>query len=296
MKKRCLLSILLSIFSLCSLFSEESGKLFLWHIETDKAEAWLTGSIHILKEDFYPLPEIIEMSYTEAEYLVVEVDTISSDNQKIILKLFREKGFLRDGSTLFDILSPEQAALLTDCIENLDLNPEMFRYYRPWLMSMIIPVYQMMSAGYSEDLGMDVRFINKAKEDGKAVLELETAEYQISLLSDLDNDLQIEMLMDAVDTEETGTAYIEKMEQCWKSGDTETLNNILNTGFEGEHGDYLYDIMIRRRNIQMAKKIDSLLIKGGKYFIIVGAGHFTGNDSIISLLEKENYTVEQVSR
>ena len=294
-EKRYFMYLLLILFSLSPLSAEDSGMLYFWHLKTDNAEAWLTGSIHMLNENFYPLPEKIETAFNGADYLVVEVNTAEID-QRTMLALFREKGIFTDGTRIQDLLTEEQNRQLEEILLGMDLNPKMFQFYKPWFLSMVIPVYQMMEAGYDSDAGLDNWFMARASAQGKTILELETAEYQISIFSNMDMDLQISLLLETLEDSDLSIDFLSDMEYCWKTGDTDGMNDIINAGFDCESGAYLYDKTIRQRNIQMTGNIDSMLKAGGTYFIVVGAGHFAGEDSIVNLLLKKDYNVEQVSR
>ena len=49
-------------------------KLFLWEATGAKGKAYLLGSIHLAREELYPLDPAIENAFAESETLVVEVD------------------------------------------------------------------------------------------------------------------------------------------------------------------------------------------------------------------------------
>jgi len=51
--------------------------------------------------------------------------------------------------------------------------------------------------------------------------------------------------------------------------------------------------MFTDRNVKMAEKIEGYLASEGTYFVIVGAGHLVGEDSVVSLLQKKNHKVER---
>jgi uncharacterized protein YbaP (TraB family) len=53
----------------------------------------------------------------------------------------------------------------------------------------------------------------------------------------------------------------------------------------------VYTILVSERNKKMKERLGDLLKKGGKYFVVVGAGHFAGAGSIIDLFEKEGFSI-----
>ena len=52
--------------------------------------------------------------------------------------------------------------------------------------------------------------------------------------------------------------------------------------------------MIVDRNHSWLPKIDALLARRGRAFIVVGAGHVVGPDGLLTLLKAKGYTVEQM--
>lgn len=56
----------------------------------------------------------------------------------------------------------------------------------------------------------------------------------------------------------------------------------------------MYRILIVDRNARMAGKIADLLRQGGAYFVVVGAAHLVGEESIVNLLRREGYRLEKL--
>jgi len=46
--------------------------------------------------------------------------------------------------------------------------------------------------------------------------------------------------------------------------------------------------MFTDRNVKMTEKIEGYLQSEGTFFVIVGAGHLVGDDSVVSLLQKKH--------
>jgi len=55
----------------------------------------------------------------------------------------------------------------------------------------------------------------------------------------------------------------------------------------------VYEKLLYERNNTMATRIEGFLKAGGRYFVVVGAGHLVGKKGIIELLKKKGYPVEQ---
>lgn len=68
-------------------FSRESGtqykKSFLWEVQSSTAAVYILGSIHLMKQEMYPLDPVIEAAFNDAAYLVVEVNPLTVDPKKV---------------------------------------------------------------------------------------------------------------------------------------------------------------------------------------------------------------------
>ena len=83
---------------------DENHPLFLWRYQSGQATVYLGGTVHVLKEGFYPLPRQYEQAFQASEKLVVEaaIDKIQPEQmqQKMLSYALLEQGTLRD------VLSP----------------------------------------------------------------------------------------------------------------------------------------------------------------------------------------------
>ncbi|MCP4413879.1 MAG: TraB/GumN family protein [Gammaproteobacteria bacterium] len=59
------------------------------------------GSIHLGKEDLYPLSKTVQNAYSSSDYLVVEIDLKSGDDD-FMLSLFRKD--INAGKSLFVVV------------------------------------------------------------------------------------------------------------------------------------------------------------------------------------------------
>jgi len=87
---------------------------------------------------------------------------------------------------------------------------------------------------------------------------------------------------------------LDRMVQAWAVGDTDGLDTIMNEGMRDTSAD-LYDVLIVQRNQNWIPLIEDILDSGESAFIAVGAGHVTGPQGVISLLEARGHTVERIN-
>jgi len=286
----CLLSLL--PLSACSDDSDSQGKSFIWKISSEADSIYLLGSIHVASPDIYPLDSAIEEAFELADKLVVEVD-ISQVDEMQTLQLIMAYGTYPPGETLQDNISADLYAQLE---EQFDFGVAMldFNIFRPWVVVTLLEQLQLQELGYNPQYGIDLYFINQAADSGQDIIELETADFQIALLSALPDELMILVLESSVEDPLT-REDAELLFQAWEDGDTAAMELLLFEALEEEPAlAPYYDVLIYARNVTMAETIEGLLAEDETYFVVVGAGHLVGEDSIIDILAERGYLTEQL--
>ena len=149
--------------------------------------------------------------------------------------------------------------------------------------------------GYSDiysGLGVDNYISWEAKRGGKGRGGLESVETHIDVLSgmaDIDAEL---ILLDALVRGDKRRDNFNATRDGWKHGDTAAMladgkrERDLNPGAEMRLLDY--------RNLRWIPKIDALIKSGVPTSIVAGAAHFCGTNSVIDLLQKKGYKIEQL--
>lgn len=266
-----------------------TSPLYMWHISHNDAyshaEMYMLGSIHILSEDFYPLPGVIDDLSYQADLLVLEADIrkesgMSSD----LLQLTLEHGYYHDGSGLEDHLPSDLYQDLSALIADRGMPMAAFSLMRPWLLALTLQVLELESSGYLAELGMEQVLVDRHEGE---IAELEGVVFQLKLLSGLSDKDQLELLESAVD--ETGNAAesMELFTRAWRKGAPELLENEIS-------GDLAEDLIFER-NINMADKAAELLSGyDGTILLVIGAAHFVGELGLPALMSERGFAVSQV--
>ena len=287
------------IFSLVMTISLSAGDKanFLWKVTGGTSDSYLLGSIHVVPDDIYPLSSVIEEAFEKADHLVVEADMNNLDQNKV-QALTMQKGLYMDGTNLESKLTPELYKKLSDTLEKTGMiSITQAKMMKPWLIAITIPQLLIMKSGYKMDNGIDMHFLKAATENKKSILELESAEYQLDLISGFSEELQIEFLKNALDETVKFKEKFDQMVKAWQDDDVDALTDIINKEMK-ENPDLkpVYDKLILDRNIKMTEKIDGWLKSDKKetYFIVVGAGHLVDEEGIAEMLKKKGYKVEKL--
>jgi uncharacterized protein YbaP (TraB family) len=276
----------------------DTGHAFLWEVKDGRGHggtAYLVGSIHMGKEGALPLPPSMEAAFAKSDALVVEVD-VNKVDPAAMQKLVMELGRLPDGQRLSQRLDPVTLTLLDRAAQRMGLTVAHLEPLRPWLAGMVLSVTELQKAGYQQGHGVDRAFLTRARDAGKAVLELETAEGQLRMLAGTPDALQDLMLRDQLRRAPEAGAVLDQLISAWKAGDADGLAALLLEGANDATYRPVYERIFFERNVQMATRVEALLAQPRTHFVVVGAGHVVGPQGLVALLQKQGHTVRQLPR
>jgi uncharacterized protein YbaP (TraB family) len=158
------------------------------------ATVWLLGSVHLLRESDYPLPENVDRVMARAERLVLELDLDAVDpitSQMIVFSL----GRLEEGQSLADVMGNRSYRLAAKRAEKLGIDLGMLSALKPWFAALTIMNIEMLRLGFNPELGLEQYLANQARQSGKEIVGLETMEYQLGLFDELSYDTQSALLL-----------------------------------------------------------------------------------------------------
>jgi len=270
------------------------AKSFLWQVSSSHNKIYILGSIHLGKENLYPLKEEVEEAYKEAEKIVVEVDMTKIDALKMD-EILKKYAFCPPDKNLKDLISPSTYERLKKKLKEFNIKFEDVKNYRPWFLAALLTDWQLMQLGFYPQYGIDIYFINKALKDNKEILEIESAEEQMEIiysLSEKEQDLFLFYTLIDLDNFEK---EINQIIEAWENADADKLASVLNlTLIRYPQIRPLYEKLIYKRNRKILNKIEELL-KGDKVcFVIVGAGHLVGKSGVIKKLKEKGYKINQL--
>ncbi len=268
----------------------ETGKHFLWSVASERNTIYLLGSVHILKKNSYPLPQAIENIYGCCKTVVFETDLDGMndpDSQKMIMK----RGLYPQGHTLSGNVSRETHALLKTRLEASGLSIAQFDRFKPWFVAMTITGLELQRLGFDPDLGIDRYFYEKAKQEKRDMVFLETNNFQLNLMASLNKRHQDSFLRGVLKELDVIESLASEMLDAWNTGNGEKLDSILKKS--NAEDPEIYDRFFVQRNRKWITHIKRLMKQDNDVLIIVGAGHLVGKESVIDLLIKKGYSVMQ---
>ncbi len=295
-RKTTLVLSIVFLFILCiNIFAQQTNELDrkhpLWKISSKTNTVYLLGSVHVLKQDAYPLAKSIEKAYENSPRLFFEVNLDEMDAQKL-QQLTVAKGVYHDGRTIKDDLSTQAYAFVKKRLTDQGLNIERFERLKPGLLAMSIEVSELQRLGFDPSQGVDKYFYEKAKKDKKKIDGFETAEYQLNLMGDMPAGMQEAVLLQTMKDIDDVQKEFNVIIEAWKSGNAEALAEVLLKSFR-DFPD-VYQRLITDRNKNWMPKIESLIGQKENAMIIIGTAHLVGKGGILAALKQEGYQVEQL--
>jgi uncharacterized protein YbaP (TraB family) len=265
------------------------AKSFLWKVESGPGVLYLAGSVHALTADVYPLNPAFERAFQASDLLVEELD-LSQGDLLTLGPMLLAKGMYQDGRTFNTVVSKETAALVNKHLDNT-MALQLIRGMKPWMVMMVVSAMQMQQAGLNVNLGLDKYFFDKARAAGKAVLGLETAEYQIDRFDKMPESLQEQLLRSTLEELDAQGRELTEILTAWQRGDAASLERSLLSGFKQYPA--AYRSLIVERNHNWMAQFDKCLARATPCLVVVGAAHLVGPDGLLTLLQKKGYQVEQ---
>jgi len=259
----------------------------MWVIKDADSTVYLFGSIHLLKAENQWLTPALEATFDRADTLYLEVENI--DDQATALALVMKHG-TDPKQGLYAPYTPEQVTRIRDSLTRHGLNPDQMKPLKPWLVAMLLSIKQLEASGFDPNAGVDKAFMARARDKGIPVKGLERMEDQFLAFVDTTPEAQADYLWQTVNEENDSQALLNQLVTAWLAGDYAALETLLIADMKNKT-PALYDTLIVRRNRNWIGAIRTLLEGSGTQFIVVGAGHLTGPDSVQTLLAAEGIEV-----
>ncbi|MCP4113119.1 MAG: TraB/GumN family protein, partial [Desulfobacteraceae bacterium] len=261
--------------------TEKSVKKYpLWSTETGKNKIYFLGSIHAMKKESYPLPEVITNAYSDSETIVFEADPDQMDNPDMKAKIITI-GQYANGHNLMQNISPETLDELKSKLAANGLPLAQFVKFRPWFCALAITITEFKRLGLDPKYGIDAYFFDKAKNDEKKKIFLETPEFQMNLFSKLEKNDQESLLSQTLKGLDVIGTTLSDVTESWKNGDVDKLKSVLKESFK-DHPN-IYDKFVIQRNKNWMQTVENLTKQDNNAMVIVGCLHLVGENSLIDL-------------
>lgn len=297
----------LIVFSVCDkkeIVKEDNEITPLFYKISDKNNTtiYLLGSIHAADDTIYPLNDTIMNSFNDSDYLAVEVDTLSLQNNFDLSLKLAEKMMYNDSTTIKNHIGDELYNKMVNFLKEKKSYSSLYDNYKPVFFESLFENLIINDAMLKSESGIDMYFLSLASENNKKILEVESAEFQYNLLLNTPLELDKIIIEEYIDNYDLNVSQMKDLYELWKKGDKEQLENILinsenqnATEEEKKLMENYNQSLIIDRNYGMANVLENYFEKKQNVFCVVGLGHVIGDEGIINLLQKRGYDVAQLN-
>ncbi len=275
-----------------------SARLSLFQLRGESTQLTLFGSVHLMKRNAYPLNAQIMRAFDQADTLALEVDLRAVTPQQL-QQAFLSRGLFQPGKNLATELSTATVQKIQAVLAARGLDFKDYARMKPWMFEQTLITQEMQLLGFEPESGIDSYFDQRARAQGKVIVQLESLDEQLDLLSRMplaDQELSLAYSLDSL---QSGSAQEELygLVVDWLQGDIDNMYKDMMEPVRAYPQLQAYmTAMFDDRNEKMAAKISAWIEQGGHYFVIVGAGHLGGPKGVVALLQQRGYRLEQLSR
>ncbi|MBO1256293.1 TraB/GumN family protein [Alteromonas sp. 5E99-2] len=263
----------------------------VWKVSKGDSALYIGGTIHILRQENFPLPAEYETAYAKADELYFETDIaatkLPSFQQKMMSKIV-----LTDGTTLESYLTPETFSALKKHMDSRGLPIANFQPLKPAAVALTLSVLEYQANGFLQE-GVDAFYASKATADNKPQKWLESVDEQLNFIANMGEGDEENLIKYTLEDLGNMSSQLEQLLTVWKSGDMKTLNTLMIKEMQIKAPD-LYNDLLKERNNNWMPKIVQMFDDNDTEFVLVGAAHLAGEDSVLNKLKEQGFSVEQL--
>lgn len=280
---------LMLVIALCASASAQAASV--WKVSKGSNSIFIGGTVHVLSASDYPLPAQYKQAYDASDSLVFETDmqavkSVEFQQQTMAMMTFQ------DGRTFRDVLSPEVSAAVEKHLTSRGVPVEHLLPFKPSLLSITLSMLEFQMIGLTSE-GVDAYYSTLALGDGKPVAWLEAPEQQLQFLAGLGKGQENQLIQYTLDEIDTIKPSIEELKDQWRSGDMQAMDKSQLRDMQKDFPE-IYDDIIVVRNSNWLPQIEAMFATEEVEFVLVGALHLAGKDSVLTSLEKAGYRIEKL--
>lgn len=270
----------------------------IWLLSDADTKIYMFGTIHILPPGFRWRTPKLDAIVAASDELVVETyddpakaeDDVTSEDVALMLR--------PGAKPILKRVPRRSRKAVAEAIAASKIPLRAFDAMHTWAVAFMLGFEQMFGSygvdsldeapGVEDALETDFQAAKKpiaSVEDGDAV-----ARELFGQFTALPEKEQMEMLVDAVSSEDEIADASAEDDRLWATGDAEKLM----IDAEEDFSPAMYELLIVRRNRAWTQWLKARLDKPGTTLFAVGAGHFAGKDSVQRMLGAQGFKVSRV--
>jgi uncharacterized protein YbaP (TraB family) len=273
------------------LFALDLQAASVWKVTNNQHSLYIGGTIHVLTPNDYPLAKEYDLAYQASNKLIFETNMDVASSPEFGQKMMDQMMY-SDGTTINKVLQPDTYKALAIHLSSRQIPMQAFASHKPTLLAISLTFIELEAMGYTSE-GVDMFFANMAKVEGKEQGWLETPDEQLAFLAKLGGDDPNVIIEYTLKDIKKMPEMFAKLHSTWLAGDMQGMADVGITPFQDEYPIIYQDLLVSRNNNWLPKIVD-MLNDTPIEFILVGALHLSGPDSVLAKLKAKGYKIEKL--
>lgn len=267
-------------------------KGLFWEISHPEIQhkSYLFGTIHMIPEELFFLPDGLEQAIYQADAIYFEVD-VSKMKDPVFQMEILQQSFMQGDTSLSDLLTKEEYHLVKMHFEEMGMPIFMFEKIKPMFLSVFGDKEIMGKNAEGKLRFYEFELMDIAGKAGKEIFGLESIEYQMSLMDSIPYAKQAKYLVESIQTDESRESTLDSLFAIYLNQDIEAMHKSLDEGDISE-----YDSMLLTNRNRNWVPVATESMKEKSCVFAVGAAHIGGPDGMISLLRQKGFTLKPVRK
>ncbi|MBL4629916.1 MAG: TraB/GumN family protein [Paraglaciecola sp.] len=277
--------------SSCLIFSLSLQAASVWKVSNGQHSLYIGGTIHVLTPEDYPLAKEYDVAFDAADKIIFETDMEAVRSPEFAQKMMSQMMY-NDGTTINKVLRPDVYKALAIHLSSRKIPMQAFASYKPSLLAISLTMVELQAMGYTSE-GVDMFYSTKAKTQGKQQGWLETPDEQLAFMANMGDDDPNAMIKYTLNDIKDMPEVFKKLHATWIAGDMQGMAKVGITPFKADYPAFYQDLLVTRNN-KWLPKIVEMLNDQPTEFVLVGALHLSGPDSVLVKLKNKGYEIQKL--
>lgn len=262
----------------------------MWKLADKDTTIYLFGTFHLLPRGENWRTAAFDKALASSDELVMEIPNIDDQNAlaQSLVKVAMQSGL----PPLVERVPPDKRAALKAMIAESGIPETALDAMKTWAAALLLEGVVFKRLHLDPKSGVEAALIGPWRHSGKPLEGLETAEQQFGLFDHLSQKAQSALLAGEVSDLEKAGPQFHAMMQAWINGDVPAIARTFND--EMKDSPELMKALLADRNAHWADWLRARMQKPGTVFVVVGAGHLAGRNSVENMLAAKGLKVTRV--
>ena len=263
----------------------------LWRVADADTTVYIFGGFPMLPEEYEWRTRTIDTAIAASDTLVLETRADPA-GQRALGERMAEVGLARDLPPLLQRVDPALRPTLSALVARSGVPMGTYDLMENWAAAITLAGAHTRTLGLTAAAGTDPDLSLAFRSAGKGIEQLETSDAQLALYDALSVEAQRDLLESVILSNDDLKVNFGEMLAAWTRGDIAAIDASFNA--ELAPGSDLRTALIARRNAAWTNWVRNRLATPGTVFLSVPAGHLSGQDSLLALLEAQGVSATRL--